>query len=426
MAITSEDMRVAHLGNNSIVTPYPIPFYFLEDGDINVVTTDVLGIQSVLLPSQFVITGAGVPTGGSLTTTAAVPITSTVSIYRQTSVTQTYDYIEGDGFPAESHERALDKVTMQEQEGRDVDAHGFRLGQTYDSIPGLTPVNDSLLGLDLLGSPIFRTASEVLTWINLLVPVSNLTTKTWANNAERAIAVPDFIGQFGMQRDTMVTYMGFALIAGSWVPTTAAGLSDGSVTTPKLNDGVLSADAAGRAKMAAAFLMASHLNKDAVSGQTAKTFLEDADRLLGWSSADDALRSFAGNVAVPSGSVIQTVEATPYTANTNLAAPITADDTIPQIAADGVQILTLTITPKFADSKIRLVFNGFGARNAVGHWCAGLFRVPISNCLKGTATYSAAAGVMGEVNTDWTDTPATTAATQYTIRVGPGSQARYA
>ena len=121
---------------------------------------------------------------------------------------------------------------------------------------------DSLLGLGADGVPVFRTSTEVMAWLSFASTVFNFPTKTWANNAERALAVPDFIGQVGMQRDTRTTYMGSALSAGSWIATTSGGVADGAITTDKLANEALAANGSGRAKMMDAFVTLAKLNTD--------------------------------------------------------------------------------------------------------------------------------------------------------------------
>ncbi|MFN7010031.1 MAG: hypothetical protein ACK4PN_08360 [Allorhizobium sp.] len=68
---------------------------------------------------------------------------------------------------------------------------------------------------------------------------------------------------------------------------------------------------------------------------------------------------------LPVGSVVQTVSATPYTANANLSANIPLDDTIPQ-NTEGTEILTATITPKSTTNKLRIRFAGVAVPTKVG------------------------------------------------------------
>ena len=121
---------------------------------------------------------------------------------------------------------------------------------------------------------------------------------------------------------------------------------------------------------------------------------------------------------VYAGTVIQTVSATPYTANAALAV-IPNDDTIPQIT-EGTQILTLDITPSFTSSRIRLVFNGFGGTTASASIIVALFRTGNVNALK-TTMVTCTAGWTVELNIDWVDNPVSTTAQTYSVRAGPSS-----
>ena len=68
------------------------------------------------LNTDYTVTGAGVPAGGTLTTTVAYAAGGTITIVRNVPLTQETDYGDADSFPAESHERALDKLTMIAQQ----------------------------------------------------------------------------------------------------------------------------------------------------------------------------------------------------------------------------------------------------------------------------------------------------------------------
>ena len=181
------------------------------------------------------------------------------------------------------------------------------------------------------------------------------------------------MGQIGVQRNTSAVYVSTGLVAGNWMGVSAATVADLSITREKIADGALTADALGRAKMIDAFITLAKMSTDFITAMTAKTFLEDGDYLAGWSATDDAYRKFAGNVAIPTGSVIQTVSATPYVANTNILTIIPSDDSVPQIT-EGTQILTLAISPRFSTSRIRLTFNGFGTTLAQAGLTAALIQ----------------------------------------------------
>jgi hypothetical protein len=122
MTISTTDSRISYNGN-SVTTVFSFPYRFLANGDIKVVSVSSTGVETVkTIASDYTLTGAGDDAGGSVTMLVA-PVTGTrLIIYRDTGITQETDYISGDPFPAETHERALDRLTMIAQEiGSDAD-----------------------------------------------------------------------------------------------------------------------------------------------------------------------------------------------------------------------------------------------------------------------------------------------------------------
>jgi hypothetical protein len=96
------------------VTAYAVPFYFEENAHLNAIAKTAAGVETVVTLTNH--TGAGDPNGGTVRTAVAVPATSTLTIYREVPFTQTTSYAENDAFPAESHEKALDKLTTITQQ----------------------------------------------------------------------------------------------------------------------------------------------------------------------------------------------------------------------------------------------------------------------------------------------------------------------
>lgn len=94
-----------------------VPFYFLEESHLLVFsresTDDVVG-EVLVLNSDYTVTGEGDEGGGSITMAAGVS-GQIIVIFRNVPMNQIVNYIENDGFPADTHEQALDKATMQIQ-----------------------------------------------------------------------------------------------------------------------------------------------------------------------------------------------------------------------------------------------------------------------------------------------------------------------
>lgn len=115
MTIETDDDR-AQYATNGTAGPWTVPFYFLQDADLYVVYADAAGVETALaLSSGYTVTGAGNPAGGTVTTTTAYAAGGTITILRDIEPLQEADYVETDSFPAASHERALDKLTMLAQ-----------------------------------------------------------------------------------------------------------------------------------------------------------------------------------------------------------------------------------------------------------------------------------------------------------------------
>ena len=116
MTISTTASRISYNGNG-VTTIFAFPYRFLNQGHLVVVSIDSLGAETVkTLTTHYTVSGAGDPAGGSVTMLTAPATGTRLVIYRDTDVTQETDYVSGDPFPAESHETALDKLTMIMQE----------------------------------------------------------------------------------------------------------------------------------------------------------------------------------------------------------------------------------------------------------------------------------------------------------------------
>jgi hypothetical protein len=122
MTISTTTSRISYNGN-AVTTVFSFPYRFLANGDLKVVSVSAGGVETTkTLTTDYTLTGAGDDAGGSVTMLVAPASGTRLIIYRDTGITQETDYISGDPFPAETHERALDRLTMIAQEiGSDAD-----------------------------------------------------------------------------------------------------------------------------------------------------------------------------------------------------------------------------------------------------------------------------------------------------------------
>lgn len=133
MTVISAQSNVIYTGDGSS-KQFTIPFYFLESSHIRVIATDLAG--NVTEPVQnvaYTVSGAGVQSGGSALFVTAPVNGVRLLIQRVVPATQMTDYQPNDDFPAESHERALDKLTMLAQQSSEVNERALQrpVGRYY-------------------------------------------------------------------------------------------------------------------------------------------------------------------------------------------------------------------------------------------------------------------------------------------------------
>jgi len=158
-------------------------------------------------------------------------------------------------------------------------------------------------------------------------------------------------------------------------------VADYSVTTNKLADGVLSADTAGRAKMADQFVTAAKLNN--TQDWSGKTFT--GNPTVTWTGA---VNFSTATFTPPPGHQIQAaatgISSVVSAATNNLSIAAGAlDNTVPQ-STEGVNLsgLNTTITPKSATNILEIeAFIPIGINNAAGAPVIALFQDSTLNAL---------------------------------------------
>jgi len=159
MTITSTQNRVSYSGNGS-TTAFSVPFRFLASADLAVlVRVDATGVETAkTLDTHYSVSGAGAASGGSVTALAgSIPQTGeTLTIYGNPAMTQLVDYIAGGTFPAESHEDALDRLTLQGTRTREIAERAMFLTDSSTDGSGEYDANNN--DIDAVGT---LTASKV-------------------------------------------------------------------------------------------------------------------------------------------------------------------------------------------------------------------------------------------------------------------------
>lgn len=190
---------------------------------------------------------------------------------------------------------------------------------------------------------------------------------------------------------------------------------DYSITTAKLADGVLSADTAGRAKMADGYLTAGKLN--ASQDWSGKTLT--GNPAVTWTGV---LNFNGATLTPPVGWQVQRVNGVD-TAVTTVSATIPIDDTIPQ-NTEGTELTTLAtaITPKSATNILEIEVAVPVAINTAGAIAAiALFQDSTAGALAATAFTNGTNDSQTTLHLRYRMVAGTTSATTFKVRLGTTS-----
>ena len=133
MTVSTTIIKSSHNGNGSTTT-FAYSFRILSNSDLVVIIrNNSTGTETTkTLTTHYTVSGAGDPSGGSITFTSGnIPASGeTVVIRRNVPQTQSIDYIANDPFPAETHEEGLDRATMIAQQVSEATDRSIKLSRT--------------------------------------------------------------------------------------------------------------------------------------------------------------------------------------------------------------------------------------------------------------------------------------------------------
>jgi len=118
MTISSTTNRITYNCNGS-QKEFPFNFKILEEENLVVILKDPNNTETILVQNtDYSVSEEPWETGGSITTLDEDAYASgyTLTIIRQLDLVQGADYLEGDAFPAETHEKQLDRLMMIAQQ----------------------------------------------------------------------------------------------------------------------------------------------------------------------------------------------------------------------------------------------------------------------------------------------------------------------
>ena len=110
-------------------------------------STDLAVYQNDVAISSYTVSGVGDVAGGNVILATGATAGDTVSILCHMPISQGVDYVELDAFPAETHERALDKLTIIAQQQQEEIGRSLKFGpeSTYEDAIVSDPVTGSYL-----------------------------------------------------------------------------------------------------------------------------------------------------------------------------------------------------------------------------------------------------------------------------------------
>ena len=264
MTVSATTSKLTYSGNGS-TTVFAYTFYILDDDDILVqlknTTTGVITTQTKT--THYTVSGVGVAAGGNITFLTAPASGNTVVLSRNMTLTQETDYNEYDTFPASSHETALDKAVMIDQqlkEGLDraikFDAAVSGVSTTVTGTPAsgnIIAVNSSATGLEYItvastGAYSFPAGTGVLvqTAANTATVRTNTgtTNRIAVTNGSGVSGNPTFDIDAAYAGQTTITTLG-TVTTGTWGGTTIAVANGGTGQTTYTNGQLLIGNTTG-------------------------------------------------------------------------------------------------------------------------------------------------------------------------------------
>lgn len=130
MTVSSTTVKQSYSGNGS-TSAFTYSFPINSTNELTVIIRSSTGTETTkTITTHYTVSDTG--SGGTVTFTSGnIPASGeTVVLLRNTNLTQATDYVENDPFPAESHESALDKLTLQIQEVQEEVDRSIKLSRT--------------------------------------------------------------------------------------------------------------------------------------------------------------------------------------------------------------------------------------------------------------------------------------------------------
>ena len=191
MTIQSGNSAISYTGN-AVTTTFAYNFRILANTDVQVFVNSTLKT----LTTDYSVTGVGADAGGNIVFVTAPANLTTIYISRSgIALTQLTDYVENDPFPAETHETALDKLTMLLQQLKiiiDKSVH-FPAGETNSGLLVAAATRaGQFLKFDTAGNLDYDNIISGTPQDDFIQAGTGAVAKTFQNKCREIVSVSDF------------------------------------------------------------------------------------------------------------------------------------------------------------------------------------------------------------------------------------------
>jgi len=190
MTLSNQTSKNVFVGDGATVL-FSYTFRIFADADLLVTIQDTSVTPqteiTLVLTSDYTVTGADDPSGGTITLlltgqlSVAPSATDNITIQRALPLTQPTDYVENDPFPADSHEDALDRSRMIDQQLQEELDRSIKLAANITGVSVLLPTPE---------------ADAPIGWNSAADGLTNNPSNTNLSQIDSG-ATPDFIGATG-------------------------------------------------------------------------------------------------------------------------------------------------------------------------------------------------------------------------------------
>ena len=259
MTVSSTTTKNTYSGNGS-TTAFAYGFKIFAATDLKVIIRSSAGVESVKSNgTHYNVSNVGNANGGNVTFTSGNTPASgeTVIIKRNLTKTQATDYVANDPFPAETHEEALDRLTMITHQIQEEMDRTIKVSESVTDFttPQITD-NAASRASKLLGFSSNGAALEAVTGRVNTVSVSNVsaggdaTAAFTASTGALALGIP--IGNTGAQGNTGATGASTKWTTGTSFPTSSLNNGDLFLFNSAVGSGLTWFDTDGSSGLSAA------------------------------------------------------------------------------------------------------------------------------------------------------------------------------